>query len=82
MNANSSKGPEFVMVKMTLNDCADYCSARVRKLGPAKKTGVLNAIKNAFNFKAEISDDQVEKVYAILKNRKLFADESGKIVWL
>ena len=43
--------PETIMVKMTLLDCAEYCRPKVVKLRPGKKSGVINGIKNAFNFK-------------------------------
>lgn len=81
MSGVAGKEPETVVVKLTLSDCAEYCAAKVRKLGPGKKSGALNAIKNAFNFKADITDEQAEKIYTILKNRKVFGEESGKIVW-
>ena len=56
MSGVAGKEPETIMVKMTLNDCAEYCAPKVRKLAPGKKVGVLNGIKNAFNFKADVSD--------------------------
>jgi len=81
MSGVAGKEPETVLVKMTLNDCAEYCAAKVRKLGPVKKPGVLNAIKNTFNFKADVTDEQAEKIYTILKNRKVFVEDGTKIIW-
>jgi len=37
MSGVAGKEPETVLVKMTLNDCAEYCAAKVHKLGLAKK---------------------------------------------
>ena len=73
--------PETIMVKMTLLDCAEYCRPKVVKLRPGKKSGVINGIKNAFNFKAEITDETAEKIYGLLLNRKVFSEENGKIIW-
>ena len=73
--------PETIMVKMTLLDCAEYCKPKVVKLRPGKKSGVINGIKNAFNFKAEITDETAEKIYGLLLNRKVFSEENGKIIW-
>ena len=73
--------PETIMVKMTLLDCAEYCGPKVVKLRPGKKSGVINGIKNAFNFKAEITDATAEKIYGLLLNRKVFSEENGKIIW-
>ena len=73
--------PETIMVKMTLLDCAEYCRPKVVKLRPGKKSGVINGIKNAFNFKAEITDATAEKIYGLLLNRKVFSEENGKIIW-
>ena len=73
--------PETIMVKMTLLDCAEYCRPKVAKLRPGKKSGVINGIKNAFNFKAEITDETAEKIYGLLLNRKVFSEENGKIIW-
>lgn len=73
--------PETIVVKMTLLDCAEYCRPRVVKLRPGKKSGVINGIKNAFNFKAEITDATAEKIYGLLLNRKVFSEENGKIIW-
>ncbi|MCQ2393861.1 MAG: hypothetical protein MJ249_06175 [Kiritimatiellae bacterium] len=81
MSGVAGKEPETIVVKMTLSDCAEYCEAKVRKLGPGKRASVLNAIKNTFNFKADITDDQAEKIYTILKNRRVFGEEGGKIFW-
>ena len=81
MSGVAGKEPETNMVKMTLNDCAEYCAPKVRKLAPGKKVGVLNGIKNAFNFKADVSDEQSEKIYMILKNRKVFAEDGNKVIW-
>lgn len=75
------KEPETIMVKMTLLDCAEYCRPKVVKLRPGKKSGVINGIKNAFNFKAEITDVTAEKIYGLLLNRKVFSEENGKIIW-
>ena len=72
--------PETIMVKMTLLDCAEYCRPKVAKLRPGKKSGVINGIKNAFNFKAEITDATAEKIYGLLLNRKVFSEENGKII--
>ena len=72
--------PESIMVKMTLLDCAEYCRPKVIKLRPGKKSGVINGIKNAFNFKAEITDATAE-IYGLLLNRKVFSEENGKIIW-
>ena len=57
---------ETIMVKMTLLDCAEYCRPKVAKLRPGKKSGVINGIRNAFNFKAEITDAAAEKIYGLL----------------
>ena len=73
--------PETIVVKMTLLDCAEYCRPKVVKLRPGKKSGVINGIKNAFNFKAEITDATAEKLYGLLLNRKVFSEENGKIIW-
>ena len=73
--------PETIMVKMTLLDCAEYCRPKVVKLRPWKKSGVINGIKNAFNFKSEITDATAEKIYGLLLNRKVFSEENGKIIW-
>ena len=73
--------PETIVVKMTLLDCAEYCRPKVVKLRPGKKSGVINCIKNAFNFKAEITDATAEKIYGLLLNRKVFSEENGKIIW-
>ena len=73
--------PETIVVKMTLLDCAEYCRPKVVKLRPGKKSGVINGIKNAFNFKAEITDETAEKIYGLLLNRKVFSEENGKIIW-
>ena len=73
--------PETIVVKMTLLDCAEYCRPKVVKLRPGKKSGVINGIKNAFNFKAEITDEIAEKIYGLLLNRKVFSEENGKIIW-
>ena len=73
--------PETIMVKMTLLDCAEYCRPKVVKLCPGKKSGVINCIKNAFNFKAEITDATAGKIYGLLLNRKVFSEENGKIIW-
>ena len=73
--------PETIVVKMTLLDCAEYCRPKVVKLRPGKKSGVINGIKNAFNFKAEITDATAEKIYGLLLNRKVFSEENGKIIW-
>ena len=81
MSGIAAKEAETVVVKMTLNDCADYCAPKVRKLGPVKKRGALNAIINAFNFKADITDQQAEKIYTILKNRHLFLESDSDILW-
>lgn len=81
MSGVAGKEPETIIVKMTLNDCAEYCAPKVRKLAPGKKLGVLNGIKNAFNFKADVTDEQAEKIYTILKNRKVFVEEGGRILW-
>ena len=78
MNVND---PETIVVKMTLLDCAEYCRPKVVKLRPGKKSGVINGIKNAFNFKAEITDETAEKIYGLLLNRKVFSEENGKIIW-
>ena len=74
--------PEKILVKMTLLDCAEYCKSKVAKLRPGKKAGVINGIKNAFNFKADISDATAEKIYGLLLNRKVFSEENGKICWI
>ena len=73
--------PETIMVKMTLQDCAEYCKPKVVKLRPGKKAGVINGIKNAFNFKAKIADETAEKIYGLLLNRKVFSEYNGKIIW-
>ena len=73
--------PESIMVKMTLLDCTEYCRPKVAKLRPGKKSGVINGIKNAFNFKAEITVATAEKIYGLLLNRKVFSEENGKIIW-
>ena len=73
--------PETIMVKMTILDCAEYCRPKVVKLRPGKKSGVINGIKNAFNFKAEITDETAEKIYGLLLSRKVFSEENGKIIW-
>ena len=73
--------PETIVVKMTLLDCAEYCRPKVVKLRPGKQSGVINGIKNAFNFKAEITDETAEKIYGLLLNRKVFSEENGKIIW-
>ena len=73
--------PETIVVKMTLLDCAEYCRPKVVKLRPGKKSGVINGIKNAFNFKAEMTDATAEKIYGLLLNRKVFSEENGKIIW-
>ncbi len=78
---NGMNDPESIMVKMTLLDCAEYCRPKVVKLRPGKKSGVINGIKNAFNFKAEITDATSEKIYGLLLNRKVFSEENGKIIW-
>ena len=78
---NDMNEPGTIMVKMTLLDCAEYCRPKVVKLRPGKKSGVINGIKNAFNFKAEITDATAEKIYGLLLNRKVFSEEDGKIIW-
>ena len=78
---NDMNEPETIMVKMTLLDCAEYCRPKVAKLRPGKKSGAINGIKNAFNFKAEITDATAEKIYGLLLNRKVFSEENGKIIW-
>ena len=78
---NGMNDPETIMVKMTLLDCAEYCRSKIAKLRPGKKSGVINGIKNAFNFKAEITDATAEKIYGQLLNRKVFSEENGKIIW-
>lgn len=81
MSGLTSNASETILVKMTMNDCADYCAVKLKKLMPSKKVGALNGIKNAFNFKADINDEQAERIYEMLKNRKVFLENGGKIVW-
>lgn len=81
MSGVAGKEPETIIVRMTLNDCAEYCVPKIRKLAPGKKSGVLNGIKNAFNFKADVTDEQAEKIYILLKNRRVFAEDGEKILW-
>ena len=83
------KEPEKITIttEMTLSDCAEYCRPEVSRYPSGNKWGVINdikhafKIKNAFNFKAEITDATAEKIYGLLLNRKVFSEENGKIIW-
>lgn len=73
---------DSILVKMTVADCADYCHGKFPKNPPTKKESVLRSIKNAFNFKADVSDEFAEKIYQKMKNKKFFTEEGNKVIWV
>ena len=71
----------FMVMRMTVKDCVDYCAGKFAKIHPNKKSGVISTIKAAFNFKADITDAQAEQIYKGLLNKKLFKEINGRIGW-
>ncbi len=71
----------FMVMRMTVKDCVDYCAGKFAKIHPNKKSGIISTIKATFNFKADITDAQAEQIYKGLLNKKLFKESEGRIEW-
>ena len=68
--------------QMTLKQAVDYCTPRLVKLGPKKKSGVLNGIHAMFNFQGGVSDERAEEIYQALRNVGVFTEVNGKIEYV
>lgn len=65
--------------QMTLKQAVDYCSPRLVKLRPKKKSGVINGLHAMFNFQGGVSDERAEEIYQALRNKGVFAEVNGRI---
>ena len=67
-------------VDTSSEDVIEYVAARLRKLRPGKKDGVLNSIGAMFQFQGGVSDSDKEALFAQLqRTHRLKIDGNGRV---